>query len=160
MHQELHVHTSRNGRVLELVHRSHLQVAGGIARTQETHMLGGFKVVATIPVTDLDRSKAFYGETLGLSMTDSNPFSARFQCGDGTELSIFKRAPSKADHTLAHFEIDDIEKTVSGLQGKGVIFLEYETPKTVNFIAEIGPARGAWMRDPDGNILGLRQAKK
>jgi catechol 2,3-dioxygenase-like lactoylglutathione lyase family enzyme len=65
-----------------------------------------------------------------------------------------------AGFTLSHFEIDDIEKTVAALQAKGVTFLEYEMPKTVNFIAEIGPARGAWMRDPDGNILGLRQAKK
>ena len=123
-------------------------------------MLGDFKVVATIPVTDLDRAKAFYADKLGLKMTESNPFSARFACGGGSELSVFKRAPSKADHTLAHFEIVDIESTVAGLRERGVTFLEYEAPKTVNFIAEIGPARGAWLQDPDGNILGLRQAKK
>src|SRR5262249_42230605 len=107
-----------------------------------------------------DRAKAFYRDTLGLELTDENPFSARFRCGGGSELSIFKRGPSKADHTLAHFEVDDIEKAVTGLGAKGVTFLEYETPKTVNFIAEIGPARGAWLRDPDGNIVGLRQAKR
>jgi len=123
-------------------------------------MLGEFKVVATIPVTDLDRAKTFYSEMLGLRMTESSPFAARFACGGGSELSLFKRAPSKADHTVAHFEIDDIEKTVAGLRARGVTFLEYETPKTVNFIAEIGPARGAWLQDPDGNIVGLRQAKK
>jgi catechol 2,3-dioxygenase-like lactoylglutathione lyase family enzyme len=123
-------------------------------------MLGDFKVVATIPVTDLDRAKAFYEGTLGLTLTDQSPFAARFACGGGSELSIFKRGPSKADHTLAHFEVDDIEKAVAGLLAKGVTFLEYETPKTVNFIAEIGPARGAWLRDPDGNIVGLRQARK
>src|SRR5689334_13763572 len=116
-------------------------------------MLGNFKIVATIPVTDLERAKAFYRDTLGLKLTDENPFSARFSCGGGSELSIFKRGPSKADHTLAHFEVDDIEKAVTSLSAKGVTFLEYETPKTVNFIAEIGPARGAWVRDPDGNIL-------
>jgi len=123
-------------------------------------MLGNFKVVATIPVTDLDRAKSFYKETLGLRATDETPFTARFACGGGSELSLFKRAPSKADHTVAHFEVDDIEKTVTELRVKGVTFLQYEQPKTVNFIAEIGPARGAWLRDPDGNIVGLRQAKK
>ena len=43
------------------------------------------------------------------------------------------------------------------LIGRGVAFQEYETPKTVDFIAQIGPARGAWFADPDGNIFGLRQ---
>jgi catechol 2,3-dioxygenase-like lactoylglutathione lyase family enzyme len=123
-------------------------------------MLGNFKVVATIPVTDLERARAFYEQTLGLKVTDATPFSVRLACGGGSELSIFKRGPSKADHTLAHFEVDDIESAVAALRGKGVTFLEYETPKTVNFIAEIGPARGAWLKDPDGNIVGLRQAKK
>lgn len=123
-------------------------------------MLGNFQVVATIPVTDLERARAFYADTLGLRATDATPFSVRFVCGGGSELSIFKRGPSKADHTVAHFEVDDIEGTVAGLRAKGVTFLEYETPKTVNFIAELGPARGAWLKDPDGNILGLRQAKR
>ena len=122
-------------------------------------MLGKFQVVATIPVTDLARAKAFYADTLGLRATVETPVSVRFVCGGGSELSIFKRAPSKADHTLAHFEVDDIEACVAGLSARGVKFLEYETPKTVNFIAEIGPARGAWLQDPDGNIVGLRQAK-
>ena len=122
-------------------------------------MLGKFQVVATIPVTDLARAKTFYADTLGLRATVETPFSIRFVCGGGSELSIFKRGPSKADHTLAHFEVDDIEGCVAALRAKGVTFLEYETPKTVNFIAEIGPARGAWLKDPDGNIVGLRQAK-
>ena len=125
-------------------------------------MLGSFKVVATIPVTDLDRARTFYGDTLGLKMTDATPYAVRFACGGGTELSIFKRAPSKADHTVAHFEIDDIVSTVAGLRAKGVEFLEYDFPtlKTVNFIADIGPARGAWLKDPDGNIVGLRQTRR
>jgi hypothetical protein len=29
--------------------------------------------------------------------------------------------------------------------------------KTTNHIAPIGPARGAWFRDPDGHFLGVRQ---
>ena len=40
---------------------------------------------------------------------------------------------------------------------KRKVFEEYETPKTTNFIAQIGPARGAWFKDPDGNVFGLRQ---
>ncbi len=43
------------------------------------------------------------------------------------------------------------------LTSRGVTFEQYETPKTVNFIAQFGPARGAWFKDPAGNVLGLRQ---
>jgi hypothetical protein len=38
-----------------------------------------------------------------------------------------------------------------------VIFEEFETPKTVNFIAQFGPVRGAWFKDPADNVLGLRE---
>ena len=117
-------------------------------------------VVATVPVTDLDRAKRFYAETLGLNVLWENPASVRFACGGGTELSVFRRAPSTADHTLAHFEVGDIEAVVRDLEGRDVTFIDYGEGQlqTTGHIAQIGPARGAWFRDPDGNILGLRQA--
>src|SRR5258708_5289684 len=122
-------------------------------------MLGTSMVVATIPVTDLDRSKRFYQETLGLKSLWENPASVRFGCGDGTQISIFRRGPSKADHTLSHFEVSDIEAVVRELEERGVAFIDYaEGPlQTTGHIAQMGPARGAWFRDPDGNVLGLRQ---
>jgi hypothetical protein len=41
-----------------------------------------------------------------------------------------------------------------------VRFLDYDQGplQTTGHIAQIGPARGAWFLDPDGNTLGLRQA--
>ena len=122
-------------------------------------MLGATMIVATIPVSDLDRSKAFYGETLGLTQLWENPASIRFRCGDVSELSVFRRPGTETQHTLAHFEVTDIEATVRDLESKGVIFVDYtEGPLvTTNHIAQVGPARGAWFRDPDGNFLGVRQ---
>jgi catechol 2,3-dioxygenase-like lactoylglutathione lyase family enzyme len=116
-------------------------------------------VVATIPVSDLERSRAFYGDTLGLTQLWDNPASIRFRCGDTSELSIFRRPGLVTEHTLAHFEVDDIEATVRELDAKGVQFVDYtEGPlATTNHIAQLGPARGAWFRDPDGNFLGVRQ---
>jgi hypothetical protein len=46
---------------------------------------------------------------------------------------------------------------MAALRSRGVVFEEYEQPKTENGVAQIGPARGAWMRDPSGNVIGLRQ---
>jgi catechol 2,3-dioxygenase-like lactoylglutathione lyase family enzyme len=116
-------------------------------------------VVATIPVTDLDRAKAFYGDTLGLTFLWETPVAARYRCGPGSELSIFARGPVTTDHTLAHFEVTDIDATVQELVSRGVPFLDYtEGPlTTTGHIATLGPARAAWFRDPDGNTLGLRQ---
>ncbi len=122
-------------------------------------MLGATLVVATIPVSDLERSKAFYGETLGLTVLWENPASVRLRCGESSELSIFRRPGTETSHTVAHFEVTDIAATVADLEAKGVAFLDYtEGPLiTTNHIAPIGPALGAWFRDPDGNTLGLRQ---
>jgi catechol 2,3-dioxygenase-like lactoylglutathione lyase family enzyme len=115
-------------------------------------------VVATIPVSDLDRSRAFYRDALGLDLLWENPASVRFGCG-GTELSIFRRPGTTTQHTLAHFEVSDIDATVRELEGRGVTFVDYDDGplRTTGHIAPIGPARGAWFHDPDGNTLGLRQ---
>jgi catechol 2,3-dioxygenase-like lactoylglutathione lyase family enzyme len=122
-------------------------------------MLTATMVVPTVPVTDLDRAKAFYGDTLGLTVLWETPVAVRYQCGEVSQISLFKRPPVETEHTLAHFEVDDIEAVVADLAGNGVEFLDYtEGPlTTTGHIAQLGPARGAWFRDPDGNTLGLRQ---
>jgi len=53
--------------------------------------------------------------------------------------------------------VADITATVAELVARGVPFQDYETPKTVEYIAQVGPARGAWFADPDGTIIGLRE---
>ncbi len=122
-------------------------------------MISATMVVATLPVSDLERAKAFYGETLGLTLLWDNPASARFRVGDNSELSLFKRPATITQHTLAHFEVTDLEAAIRDLEAKGAVFVDYaEGPlQTTDHIAQIGPARGAWLRDPDGNFLGLRQ---
>ena len=122
-------------------------------------MITATMAVATVPVTDLERAKEFYGDTLGLTFLWETPVAARFRCGSVSEISTFKRPPITTEHTLAHFEVDDIEAVVQDLAAKGVEFLDYgEGPlTTTGHIAQLGPARGAWFRDPDGNILGIRQ---
>ena len=122
-------------------------------------MLTATMVVATVPVSDLEQAKRFYGEILGLTQLWENPASVRYRCGEHSELSIFKRPALDTVHTLAHFEVDDIQAAVADLEAKGVSFLDYtEGPlTTTGHIAQIGPARGAWFTDLDGNTLGLRQ---
>ena len=113
-------------------------------------------IVTTVAVTDLERAKAFYADQLQLPILDEQPFAIRFGAGGGSQISV-RRGQPNVGQTVGHFEVDDVEAIVRDLIGRGVAFQEYETPKTVDFIAQIGPARGAWFADPDGNILGLRQ---
>ena len=119
-------------------------------------MLVDSMLVTTVAVTDLDQAKAFYRDRLGLQLLDEQPFAIRFGAGNGTQVSV-RRGQPNVGQTVGHFEVDDIEAVVRDLTGRGVIFQEYETPKTIDFIATIGPARGAWFADPDGNVFGLRE---
>jgi len=122
-------------------------------------MVSAAMVVATVPVSDLARAKVFYGETLGLTFLWENPASIRFRCGDKSDLSIFRRPSTVPEHTLAHFEVTDLESEVADLETRGIEFLDYsEGPlRTTGHVAQLGLARAAWFRDPDGNTLGLRQ---
>ena len=123
-------------------------------------MITATMVVATIPVTDLERAKQFYGETLGLEFLWETPVAVRFRCGSVSEISVFKRPPISTEHTLAHFEVDDIEAEVAQIWSRAASSSS-TTPKgpstTTEHIAQLGPARCAWFLDPDGNTLGIRQ---
>jgi catechol 2,3-dioxygenase-like lactoylglutathione lyase family enzyme len=113
--------------------------------------------VTTLVVTDVDRAKAFYQDELGLTLLEETPASCRFGAGRGSQLTIRRGQPGAGGQTVMHFEVTDIEAVVRDLTSRGVTFEEYETPKTVNFIAQFGPARGAWFKDPAGNVIGLRE---
>lgn len=119
-------------------------------------MLSEALAVTTIAVSDLDRAKAFYGDKLRLIALDETPFAVRYGTARGSQLSVRRGTPNNGQ-TVVHFEVDDIESTVKELSERGVTFEEYETPKTENHIAVVGPARAAWFKDPDGNVIGLRE---
>ena len=120
-------------------------------------MLSEFLAVTTLVVTDVDIAKPFYEGQLGLTLLEETPAGCRFGAGKGSQFTIRRGQPPASGPTVMHFEVDDIEAVVRDLTSRGVTFEEYETPKTVNFIAEVGPARGAWFKDPDGNVIGVRQ---
>ena len=86
---------------------------------------------------------------------ETTPFALRFGCGGG-QLSV-RRGKPNVDQTVAHFEVSDLDAVMRDLRGRGVTFEDYETPKTVDSVAQIGPARAAWFKDPDGNVFGLRE---
>jgi len=120
-------------------------------------MLSEFLAVTTLVVSDVDVAKPFYEGRLGLRLLEETPAGIRFGAGKGSQLTIRRGQPAAGGQTVMHFEVDDIEAVVRDLISRGVAFDEYETPKTVDFIAQFGPVRAAWFKDPAGNVLGLRQ---
>lgn len=129
-------------------------------------MLTNSPIRPTIPVVDLNRAKRFYETTLGLKPVPENNDTTSgiviFECGNSTLIELYQRGPSKADHTVATFEVSNIEEEVNMLRGKGVSFEEYNMPeiKTQNGIATQGSVKAAWFKDSEGNILCIHQTMK
>jgi catechol 2,3-dioxygenase-like lactoylglutathione lyase family enzyme len=115
-----------------------------------------------IAVRDLGRANAFYGDKLGLKAADGPPGdAARYETGGDTWFMVYESSfAGTAKSTCMRFEVTDVEATVAELRERGIVFEEYDLPglKTVDAIAhhESG-ARGAWCKDPDGNILEIAQ---
>ena len=123
-------------------------------------MFGSASTHATIAVSDLERAKAFYGGTLGLTMKDERAAGVTYESG-GTWMLVYPSQFAGTNQaTCMTFEVSDVEAAVDELVGKGVTFEQYDFPglKTdARGIADIEDTKGAWFKDPDGNILAVGQ---
>jgi catechol 2,3-dioxygenase-like lactoylglutathione lyase family enzyme len=129
-------------------------------------MLQDTRIDAVIPAVDMRRARRFYGDTLGLKeITPPDPEisenNAMFQVGDCTRVLVYRRPhPSKAEHTIATFTVDNLEKAMDELKSRGISFERYDMPglKTDRRgIAEADGMKAAWFKDTEGNILGIGQ---
>ncbi|HUP16040.1 MAG TPA: VOC family protein [Acidimicrobiia bacterium] len=114
---------------------------------------------ATIPAKDLEGTRRFYEDILKCEVVQERPgFGIMYRSGD----SLFGLYPTQfagtAQHTLGGFAVDDVEAAVADLRARGVKFEQYDMPglKTdANGIAEMEGQKGAWFKDPEGNILAV-----
>jgi len=112
-------------------------------------MLSSARVAPTLAVNDLERARRFYEEKLGFEVEVQVAETVRYRCGHGTGLAIFERPMTPVDRTVAAFEVQDIEAEVDDLRANGV---EVEGVITLD-----SGVRRAFFKDPDGNIIGMRQ---
>jgi len=115
------------------------------------------KAFSGFSVDDLDRAKEFYGETLGLNVSE-NPAGLELKLGGGTVFVYPKgEQHTPASFTILNFPVDDIEGAVDELTAAGVSFERYDGLEQ----DERGIARGgggpniAWFKDPAGNIISV-----
>ena len=124
-------------------------------------MLSDQPVYATLPTHDLALARRFYEEILGLTVEQETPTTVYFKAGDGSFFALSKSAgAASGSHTQMAFRVSNLEAEVAGLRARGVAFEEYETPQTVEGIADMDADRAAWFHDLDGNLLGLWQFKE
>lgn len=111
-------------------------------------------------MADIDRARAFYEDTLGLTRIPGGEESGvlGFRTGD-TRLTVYRSdfAGTNQANAVTWDMNGDLVETVNDLEAKGVVFETYpEMDMTLNgVIHEAGPVRLVWFRDPDGNILHL-----
>jgi catechol 2,3-dioxygenase-like lactoylglutathione lyase family enzyme len=121
-------------------------------------MLGKADVTPMIAVTDLDRARRFYEETLGLKAKDEWGEGVTLESGD-TAINLYKSEFAGTNKATAlNFDVDDIGKEVAELKEKGIFFENYDLPGLEKqgdlYVGEDG-FKTTWFKDPDGNILSL-----
>jgi catechol 2,3-dioxygenase-like lactoylglutathione lyase family enzyme len=112
----------------------------------------------TLPVSDLERARKFYESTLGFTPADVNPGGVFYDTGRGTRFGIYPSEFAGTNKgTAMGIMVPDIEAAVDEVTGLGVTFEQYPGTTNERGIADIGPTRAAWFKDPEGNIIGLVQ---
>jgi predicted enzyme related to lactoylglutathione lyase len=112
-----------------------------------------------IPVSDVDRAKAFYGEELGFTVdvdvrpadgvrvVQVTPPGSACSIGFGTGLPVYGAPPGSVRGL--HLVVADIERARAELVERGV---------DVGDVEDVGGGvRYASLRDPDGNTLTLQE---
>lgn len=126
-------------------------------------MFENTKAFSGFAVDDVQKAKTFYGETLGLKVSEVSEEQGLLAlniAGDRDVLVYAKPDHEPASFTILNFPVDDIDKAVDELSERGVRFERYDDFD----MDEKGIARGdgpyiAWFTDPAGNILSVLQER-
>jgi catechol 2,3-dioxygenase-like lactoylglutathione lyase family enzyme len=110
-------------------------------------------------VPDTAAARQFYGDTLGLEVTEEyGLLTLHLNGGDRPTLIYPKPDHAPATYTILNFKVDDIEAAVDALAARGVEFLRYDgMEQDERGIMRAGGPYIAWFTDPAGNILSVLQ---
>jgi catechol 2,3-dioxygenase-like lactoylglutathione lyase family enzyme len=119
---------------------------------KNTQAFSGFSVL------DISEAKAFYGNTLGLEVSEENGMLNLHIAGGRNILVYPKPNHTPATFTILNFPVNNIEQAVDELVRRGVRFEHYDEKDFKT--DEKGIFRGggpliAWFKDPAGNILSV-----
>ena len=108
----------------------------------------------SVPVTDLELSTRFYGETLGLEQVPGHGAWPEFQLGENVSLYLMDPTNIGQDFSGPHtaniaLRVPDVEQVRSELEDRGVEFQ--------GEVLDTGVCQMAFFQDPDGNALMLHR---
>jgi len=124
-------------------------------------MLGNSKAFSGFSVNDTQKAKEFYGQTLGLEVSESNGLLTLHLAGDHKVLIYPKPNHAPATFTILNFPVENIDKAVDELAERGVRFEIYNQPDIKTDEKGIMRGKGptiAWFKDPAGNILSVLES--
>ena len=124
-------------------------------------MLQNSPMLAYIPAKDMARARRFYEQQLGFKPKSETQGGVVYEFAGGTACFMYPTPNAGTSRaSQAFWQVEDIEREVSELRGKGVVFEEYDYPglKTKDGIATAGGAKSAWFKDTEGNILAIIQS--
>ena len=119
-------------------------------------MLADSKAFSGFAVPDIEAAREFYGDKLGIKVTEEHGLLTLHLAGDRPTLIYPKPDFEPASYTILNFPVDDVEAAVDELSTRGVQFEQYDGFDQ----DEKGIARGngpdiAWFKDPAGNVLSV-----
>ncbi|WP_405149873.1 VOC family protein [Sphaerisporangium sp. NBC_01403] len=123
-------------------------------------MFGNTRAFSGFAVDDVPKAKEFYGDVLGLDVSEEHGM-LRLHLAGGTEVLVYpKPGHTPASFTILNFPVDDIDQAVDTLTERGVRFERYDGIEA----DQKGVFRGggpfiAWFTDPAGNVLSVLQER-
>lgn len=122
-------------------------------------VLKNTKAFSSFSVKNLDETKKFYGQTLGLGISESEE-GLSLQTQGSCDVFIYPKADhTPATFTVLNFVVDDVDKKVDELTKMGIRFEIYDKGdlKTDDRGVFQGKPKIAWFKDPSGNFLSILQ---
>lgn len=115
------------------------------------------KAFSSFSVKDLDGAKKFYGQMLGLPVSESDEGLILHTKG-GIDVFIYPKPDhTPATFTVLNFIVDDVDRAVDELTKLGIRFQIYDKGdlKTDDRGVFQGKPKIAWFKDPAGNFLSI-----
>src|SRR4051812_27210306 len=132
-------------------------------RSEDVHMLSEHPVFPILLSLDLDVTRTFYRDVLGLEiLREDEGDRIVFRCGGGTQLAVTLSTVGTSDtQTQLAWRVPDIRAAVDDLRARGVHIEEYQAPDPVTDagVADMRHSWAAWFIDPSRNVLAVVQPK-
>jgi predicted enzyme related to lactoylglutathione lyase len=123
-------------------------------------MFGNTKAFSGFAVDDLKAAEKFYGETLGVPVSEHYGLLTLHLAGGRDTIIYPKPDHTPATFTILNFQVDDIDAAVDELVSRGVELEKYDgMGQDAKGINRAGGPFIAWFKDPAGNILAVLQER-